>query len=181
MEMKQFGNIPERYLTGKDVAFEESQKVALKGKVKKWLIPKQSVDEIELRLKYISENYYTIKQLADKLGVIDVRVKRLIDDGSIEIEEITIVKFTSTYILTEQPKVKELLSQKESIDKKVFISRAAAAEFGATVAVISYDERRLLDTEKFSYFNFDEIYGVSCLRENLTSSSYGERLETGHN
>ncbi|MDZ5609871.1 helix-turn-helix domain-containing protein [Bacillus pseudomycoides] len=152
--MKQFGNIPEGYLTGKDVAFEESQKVALKGKVKKWLIPKQSVDEIELRLKYISENYYTIKQLADKLGVIDVRVKRLIDDGSIEVEEITIVKFTSTYILTEQPKVKELLSQKESIDKKVFISRAAAAaEFGATVAVISYDERRLLDTEKFSYFN----------------------------
>ncbi|PHB16816.1 hypothetical protein COE80_28105 [Bacillus pseudomycoides] len=101
MEMKQFGNIPEGYLTGKDVASEGSQKVALKGTVKKWLIPKQSVDEIELRLKHISENYYTIKQLADKLGVIDVRVKRLIDDGSIEVEEITIVKFTSTYIPTE--------------------------------------------------------------------------------
>ncbi|WP_373694217.1 hypothetical protein, partial [Bacillus pseudomycoides] len=28
---------------------------------------------------------------------------------------------------------------------------------------------------------FDEVYGVSCLRENLTSSSYGEELETGHN
>lgn len=28
VEMKQFGNIPEGYLTGKDVAFEESQKVA---------------------------------------------------------------------------------------------------------------------------------------------------------
>jgi hypothetical protein len=26
---------------------------------------------------------------------------------------------------------------------------------------------------------FDEVYGVSCLRENLTSSSYGEGLETG--
>lgn len=32
-----------------------------------------------------------------------------------------------------------------------------------------------------SHNPFDEVYGVSCLRENFTSSSYGEGLETGHN
>ena len=32
-----------------------------------------------------------------------------------------------------------------------------------------------------SHNPFDEVYGVSCLRENLTSISYGEGQETGHN
>ena len=30
-------------------------------------------------------------------------------------------------------------------------------------------------------YPYDEVYGVSCLRENFTSSSYGEGLETGWN
>ncbi|WP_446852941.1 hypothetical protein [Halobacillus faecis] len=129
-------------------------KAAFKGKVKKWFIPKKTVDEIVHSLKYISDNYYSVNQLANKLGVHRVTVLALIDRRKIKTEEITVLNSTNNYISKKSVMVKKLLSQKEIIDSGLFLSRSSASsEFGVTVAIINNNEKKLSNKEKFYYFD----------------------------
>ena len=98
---------------------------------KNWHIPKQKLQQILITKEDIKDNYFTINQLAERLGVNHKSIRALIDDGSIQTEEITVLNSKGIYIQKSLQKVQILIKQKEKVEKGEFISRSKATkEFG---------------------------------------------------
>ena len=142
---------------------------------KKWLIPKYTVEKLVLKKELVTENFYTVTQLAEALGTNNVTIRSMIDAGVIKTESITILRETRDYISKDS--VADLLERKKCIDAGVFISRTEAArEFGFTVAVIkNLEDKKLMETDKFLWFGITHIK-----RESLKSIIDARTIKDGY-
>ncbi|EJR42296.1 MULTISPECIES: helix-turn-helix domain-containing protein [Bacillus cereus group] len=125
-----------------------------------WIVPEETVDEIILKQKDISDTYYTVKELAEKLDVSASSIRELIKRQTIKEEVITIFQVCKTYIPKQNPKVLELIQQKESIDKRDFVDyETLAAKFNLSYSRLRQlvNEGQLSNKEKFCFFTINYV------------------------
>lgn len=118
-----------------------------------WQIPKLIILNIILNKESVEENYFTVIQLAKKLGISQSPIKRMINNGELKAEEITILTSKGIYISKHQQKLRTLLVLKEKLDTGDFVSRSEVAkELKLDLIQLPNLENRLPDKDKFVFF-----------------------------